>query len=154
MSASDTLRVSIPGRVYYDALDPRATDMEKDLGLPTPSSQKRGKGITVTYEDVPRLVARSLGQYLYDRGDTLLGNTDDPDGREVCRACIKAGEKILALAPLTEAEKLARELARIRNELRNDDLKRADPKKYPYTSTLSDARREWLEQRAAEIEGA
>lgn len=86
-----TIQVGIPGRVWDDYLDPNCTSMESEIGLTDFHTVKRGKGCTVVYTCAVDQ-AIELGQYLVDRGWTLLGQ--DEYG-EVHRAAIRAGQKIL-----------------------------------------------------------
>ncbi len=98
-----TIDVRIPGRVWYDFLDPSATDMQAELALPEPEHKRAGKGSSFIYRDVPQAVALDLAEYLYDRGDMLLGqgicDPYDPfekAARDTLRAGIKAAESIRA----------------------------------------------------------
>lgn len=80
-----TLEVRIPGRVWEDALDPMATGMQAELELPEPRRQKKGRGWTAVYDQVPAHVALELAEYLVDRAATL-GNQDvEPRERELYR---------------------------------------------------------------------
>lgn len=63
--------IRIPGRVWYDSLDPKASGMETELGLPDPRVQKKGRGETFIYEDVDPEVALEVAEYLGDRAATL-----------------------------------------------------------------------------------
>jgi hypothetical protein len=89
-----TLRVS--EGIWYDALDPRATDMQSGLELPEP----RRSGRSMLYDDVSRDVALDLASYLADRGDLLLANSDpefDKRERDLYRRMITTAERIRAL---------------------------------------------------------
>jgi hypothetical protein len=71
--------IDIPGRVWEDYLDPAASGMQADLGLPNPEVLRRGKGWTARYRDIDPAVAGELADYLDDRGNLLLGQgVDDP----------------------------------------------------------------------------
>lgn len=96
-----TTTIKVPGRVWDDFLDPLISGMQAELGLPQPKRVNAGKGWRAVYENVPTEVARELADYLYDRGDTLLGQgVSDPDdpfekaGRDTYRAAIVVSGKI------------------------------------------------------------
>lgn len=91
------LTVKVPGVVWADFLDPRATEMQAELELPEPGRITRGRGWTAVYADVPVAVARELAEYLRDRGELLLSNSDPAyDGRERgwYRSALKVAETI------------------------------------------------------------
>lgn len=96
-----TVKVAVPGRVWEDFLDPLCSGMQAELGLPQPKRVTAGKGWRAVYEAVPTEVARELADYLYERGDLLLGQSvDDPYDpmekamRDTYRAAVKASGKI------------------------------------------------------------
>jgi len=69
----------IPSSVWYDALNPLASEMQGELGLPEPIHVKRGKGASKRYVGVDTEVARELARYLRDRAETMLSqDTGDP----------------------------------------------------------------------------
>jgi hypothetical protein len=96
--------VSMPGRVWDDFLNPDVSTMQAELGLPEPQRVKIGKGLQVVYYDVPRPVAMEVADYLWSRGDMLIGQSiSDPydpmekAARDTLRAACKTAEKIRAL---------------------------------------------------------
>lgn len=90
------LTIRVPGAVWYDALDPMATDMQADLGLPEPRWVKRGYGSQAVYDDVPAAAARELAEYLGSRAFMLLGQ--DEDNAHVHRAALKCAGRIRSAA--------------------------------------------------------
>jgi hypothetical protein len=97
-------KIDIPGRVWWDALDPNASGMQAELGLSEPTMVKRGKGMTFRYEDVPSETALEIAEYIGDRGSMLLGQSisdpDDPDekaARDTLRSAVKTAERIREL---------------------------------------------------------
>lgn len=92
--------VRIPGRVFDDYLDEKASGMAAALGLPEPGRRKAGKGWSYWYV-VSAAVAEELGRYLAGRAETLLGQgiTDPYDPfekreRDVHRAALRVAEQI------------------------------------------------------------
>lgn len=100
-----TIEVRIPGRVWEDALDPMTTAMQAELGLPQPSRQKKGRGWTAVYEQVPADVALELALYLDERADTLSQQSPEPRERELYRVMRHTGwvTKTAARATLESA---------------------------------------------------
>jgi hypothetical protein len=97
-------KIDIPGRVWYDALDPNASGMQAELGLSEPTMVKRGKGTTFRYADVPSETALEIAEYIGDRGSMLLaqGISDpyDPEekaARDTLRSAVKTAERIREL---------------------------------------------------------
>lgn len=101
--------IAIPGSVWDDFLSPDVSNMESELGLrdlrATPFYRRRGKGGSHIYVDVPNVVAVELGEYLYDRADTLLGQSiDDPydpfekASRATYRRAMQLGETLQLVA--------------------------------------------------------
>lgn len=90
-----TLVVRIPGSVWYDALDPAATDAQADHGLEEPRTVTRGKGWQAVYDDVPVEAALELAEYLSSRASMLLsqGYLEKYEA-DTHRAAIKAAERI------------------------------------------------------------
>lgn len=91
--------VTLPGRVWEDYLDPLASGMQADIGLPAPTWRKVGKGTQAIYSDVTCAQALELVEYLRDRAEMLLTN-EEPEYRGVHRSAIEASKKILALVTL------------------------------------------------------
>lgn len=80
------MELRIPGRVWYDALDPQASGMEADIGLPQPRVQPKGLGRTFVYEDVTELQAYEVADYLHSRSLLLSSQSGlDPNERELYR---------------------------------------------------------------------
>lgn len=99
------MNIVIPGRVWEDFLSPSISGMEKELGLTplqaTPFRVKRGKGEQFCYDNVPDEIVLDLASYLFDRGDTLLGQgiVDPYDSfekaeRDMLRRACKLGEEL------------------------------------------------------------
>lgn len=72
-----TRTLVVPGSIWYDALDPNATAMQKELGIPEPSERKQGRGVQFVYIDVTPVAARDLTGYLYERAELMLGQDID-----------------------------------------------------------------------------
>ena len=84
-----TVTVAVPGVVYYDALDPLATDVPREEGWPEPSARRRGRGRQFVYELSPEQ-AESMADYLDDRAVGLMMGADPdpayPKARKVAAA--------------------------------------------------------------------
>jgi hypothetical protein len=99
---SDTMTIRIPQSVYYDALDPDASGMAAEIGLPDPEYVRIGKGASYLYKGVTIEQALDVAEYIGDRASMLLGQgyrgmSEDPEEvrvRGCYRAAIKAAEKI------------------------------------------------------------
>jgi hypothetical protein len=87
------LTITIPNAVWLDYLDPAASGMAAELGLPEPTFRKVGFGSQAVYEGITPEQADEIEGYLFDRARTLLGQ--DESGN-VHRAALKASEKIRA----------------------------------------------------------
>lgn len=87
--------ITVPGSVWYDALDPLATAMQADLGLDHPTWRRIGRGSQARYHGVPVNVARELAKYLDDRAETMLAQDTDPDEHGVLYAMRRTATKIL-----------------------------------------------------------
>ncbi|HSX21147.1 MAG TPA: hypothetical protein VLE97_00040 [Gaiellaceae bacterium] len=68
-----TLRV--PGSIFDDCLDPRATDVPKDHDWPTPRFVRRGYGVQAVYV-VERETALEIVDWILDRSETLSFGVD------------------------------------------------------------------------------
>jgi (2Fe-2S) ferredoxin len=93
------LTVRIPGAVWYDALDPAASGMAREMGLPKPRSRKQGKGTSYFYDDVTTEQAQEIAEHLRDRGELMLANSEpwyETRERTTYRAMIRTAERILA----------------------------------------------------------
>lgn len=93
MSQEKKIKVAVPGRVWEDALDPMASAMQGELGLPEPRWVKRGYGSQAVYDDVPVSVAIELADYIGPRAFTLIGQ-DDPENAHVHRSAMKCAARI------------------------------------------------------------
>jgi hypothetical protein len=91
----EVLTITVPGRVYYDYLDPGATAVQSELGLPLPTFIKRGRGSSAIYTDIPLDVAAETAYHLQSRADLLLGQDAD-EMAHVHYAARKAAERIAA----------------------------------------------------------
>jgi hypothetical protein len=96
-----TIDIDVPGSVWYDTLDPHASGMQAELGLPEPRQIKRGRGQSFRYDAVPIDVALELAEYIGGRASMLLGqsvnDSHDPDEkaeRDCYRSAIKTAERI------------------------------------------------------------
>lgn len=96
------LDVRIPGKVWDDFLDPRASGMQAELGLGEPRHVRRGRGTQAVYDNVPAESVLELAEYLRDRGNTLLAQgIDDPYDpeekatRDVYRSAVKTAESLV-----------------------------------------------------------
>lgn len=87
--------IRMPGRVWEDYLDPKASQMQGEIGLPNPRRVKRGKGWTAVYDDVTPEQAEEVAEYLRDRAWVLLGN-EEPEYRGVHRAAMAVSQTIIA----------------------------------------------------------
>lgn len=86
--------VVVPGSVWHDALDPLATEMQADLGLPEPERRKIGRGSSFLYRGIEGDTAEELADYLIDRGATLSRNTDEASEKSLYRRLIETGDRI------------------------------------------------------------
>lgn len=96
-----TVTIKVPGRVWWDALDPLASQMQAELELGEPRRVRRGRGETMIYEGVSVQQARDLAEYVGGRGSMLLGQrptyVDDPDEkreRDTYRAAVRLADTI------------------------------------------------------------
>jgi hypothetical protein len=96
-SSNQSVTITVPGSVWADALDPLASAMQRDLGLPEPMSRKRGLGWQYVYERVPWDVAEDLADYLIDRAAVLIRQDPDPRERAIHSRALKVGDHIRAL---------------------------------------------------------
>jgi hypothetical protein len=95
MSGVDVLvSFSLPGIVWGDALDPDASTMQAELGLPEPERRKIGRGAQYRYELVPLEVARELRLHLLDLADCRGGQEGDEYGNRLARELRAAAERI------------------------------------------------------------
>jgi hypothetical protein len=97
LNANQSVTFTVPGSVWLDALDPLATEMQADLGLPEPTSRKVGHGRQYTYDRVPWDVAEELADYLIDRAAMLIRQDPDPRERAIHSRAIKVGDHIRAI---------------------------------------------------------
>lgn len=89
------MELRIPGRVWYDALDPMATGMEADLELPQPHVQPKGRGVTFVYRDVTNTQANDLADYLEERAQVQSSYAGlDPNERELYRVMGSTARKM------------------------------------------------------------
>lgn len=88
-----TVTITIPGSVFYDALDPLCSSMAEEMELPKPERRKRGKGAQYLYAGITSEQAEEVAEYLHDRGTGLMYGTD-PELRPVYRAAIRTAAKI------------------------------------------------------------
>jgi hypothetical protein len=94
------ITIKIPGNVWYDYLDPQATGMQAELGLPRAKSRQVGKGWQAVYRDVDEAVVRELAKYLEDRAGTLLSQgwppyeADEQRERNTHRRAIRLAEQL------------------------------------------------------------
>jgi hypothetical protein len=88
--------IRIPGRVWYDYLDPMASGMAAEIGLPRPHWTKVGKGHQAIYREVSVAQAREVAEFLMDRGFLLLNNVE-PEEREIHRKAVEVAQGIYAL---------------------------------------------------------
>jgi hypothetical protein len=88
-----TIDIHVPGAVYYEALDPLATQVPAELRLPDPRIVKHGRGARYFYAGLSRWQAEEVASHLIDLGTTLLGSVDS-NSRLTLRACIAAGQRI------------------------------------------------------------
>lgn len=80
------MQLRIPGRVWFDALDPDATGMQADLGLPQPRRQPKGMGVTFVYEDVTNEQAADVADYFFERSHLMSSQSSlDASDRELYR---------------------------------------------------------------------
>lgn len=86
--------ITLPDSVWDDALNPLATEMQGELGLPIPAYRKVGKGGQRIYSDVSEEVARALADHLADRSEMMLFNCEDPQERSVMYRMRDAAQKI------------------------------------------------------------
>ena len=94
----DTLTITIPGVAYYECFDPDASGMAAELGLPTPTAVRAGKGWRFRYEGVAPEQVRAVADHLTDMGQLWLANSDpefESTERGRYRTLIKTGEKLL-----------------------------------------------------------
>jgi hypothetical protein len=89
------INISVPGVVYYEALDPLTTQVPQELGLPTPRSRKQGKGRTFFYDGLTTWQAEEVAAHLHNHAETLWGSTD-PMERSALRACSTCAQQIAA----------------------------------------------------------
>lgn len=97
----NTVTIKLSGRIWDDYLNPAASGMAAEIGLPDPMHVKHGKGSRVIFEDVPADDAKEVADYLADRANLLLGQgISDPydpfekADRDTHRAAIKAATEI------------------------------------------------------------
>jgi hypothetical protein len=102
-SSNQSVTITVPGAVWLDALDPLASDMQGDLGLPEPTTRKKGYGRQYVYERVPWDVALELADYLIDRASMLLRQEPESQERAVHYAAIKAGDRMRAVVAADKA---------------------------------------------------
>jgi hypothetical protein len=96
-----TLTIDVPTSVWLDALDPLASGMQAELGLPEPQRIKRGRGSTERYVDVTPDQALEVASYIEGRADMLLSqgmsdphDRDEKAQRDCYRLAIKCAERI------------------------------------------------------------
>lgn len=83
--------IKIAGVVWGDYLDPRATTMQEELGLPEPEWRRFGRGHQAVYEGVTNDVAADLASYLMERALSLW---DCDELRDVHRAARESAARI------------------------------------------------------------
>lgn len=101
------LTVHVSGVAYYAALDPRATGVPKELGLPEPKLWKKiGRGHQVHY-DVTFEQADEIVEHFETLGVGFTTGSDDLDtraeGRELLRAASSLRKQIEEARRLQEA---------------------------------------------------
>lgn len=89
------LTITLPRSVWDDYLDPACSGMQAEMELPKPTWKKVGKGSQAIYEGVTLEQAEEVAEYLWDRGDTLIGN-EEPEYRGVHRRAMATAERIRA----------------------------------------------------------
>lgn len=89
------MQLRIPGRVWYDALDPNASGMEAEIGLPQRRVQPKGRGVTFVYDDVTDEQAAEVAEYLEERALLLSAQSGlGPNERELYRIMARTGRAI------------------------------------------------------------
>lgn len=87
------MKIQVSGKTYFGVLDPRATDVPKEEGWPTPTFARRGRGTTATY-DLTREQAEVMADHLRDMAECRLTGSDDVDDHAEGRACAKDALRI------------------------------------------------------------
>jgi hypothetical protein len=107
MTTRTAIDIRVASSVWLDFLDPYASGMQAELGLPEPTFRRIGNGGQYSYAAVPVDTALELAEYLYDRADTLLGQgISDPYDRfeKAARATLRSA---IGLSQRIQAEVLA-----------------------------------------------
>lgn len=82
---TDSIELRVPGAVYYECLDPYATEYPREVGLPEPTVVRIGRGLQFRYE-LPREAALDLLDHAETFGEAVSFGVDDPTaGRTVLR---------------------------------------------------------------------
>lgn len=89
------MNLHVPGRVWIDALDPKTFTAEAELDLPQAQMKRRGRGVTVVYQDVTRSQARDTADYLSERALLLSAQSGlGPNERERYRIMARTAHLI------------------------------------------------------------
>lgn len=69
------MKLTIPGTIYDDCLDPLATSVPKEAGWPTPKLRRKGLGKQAIYE-TDEITARCIIQHIANRADDMAYGVD------------------------------------------------------------------------------
>ena len=78
----NTQRIVVSGQTYYACLDPRASNVPGELGLPTPRQIRHGKGYRFDYGQLPNIQREGLIDHLWTMAECLYG---DPEAGPIKR---------------------------------------------------------------------
>jgi hypothetical protein len=87
----------VPGSIYRDALDPRATDVPDEAGWPQAVFRRRGSGTQYVYARLSREQVEEIIEHVRDRADGLAYGADpDPVYRRSQEWCEQVEDELLA----------------------------------------------------------
>lgn len=89
-----TFNMSVPSGVWYDRLDPNASGMQGELGLPEPIVRRHGAQRSFLYLGVPRPVVEETIEYVRSMGEAFNNQEfgdEDPYARRLNSSMVKWG---------------------------------------------------------------
>ena len=89
-----THTITVSGKTFGGCLDPSATGVPDEIGLPEPTVRQVGRGTQWTYHNLTDYQRDEMLHHMWLVGTCFIeGSADDPESRAEGRAILKDWEK-------------------------------------------------------------